>query len=165
MSKRLENLNDIVGVLNSGAKFYRHSARQTSGTELEKVFLEHAELREAAARTIADIVDDAGAEPAEAAPMEEARAWATRVGSAFGDTADMLVGSLEEHEDRTLGVLRQAIHHKDNHRDEAMLREFMEQFEKSHERMHALRHSQDPKKAATEITGSTETTGGEEARK
>ena len=36
MSKRLENLNNIVGILNAGAKFYRNAARQVSTPELEQ---------------------------------------------------------------------------------------------------------------------------------
>lgn len=151
MSKRLENLNTIVGVLNSGAKFYRQASRQAGSEDLEKVFLEHAELREGAARHIANLIDDAGAEPAERAPMEDVRAMAAKVGTAFNDTDKTLVGSLEEHEDRTLEAFRQAIHHKDNHRDESMLRDYMAEFEASHERMRTLKQSLNPGEAAAEL--------------
>ena len=151
MSKRLENLNTIVGVLNSGAKFYRQASRQVGNEHLETVFIEHAELREGAARHIAGLIDDAGAEPAERAPAEEARAMAAKVGSVFNDTDKTLVGSLEDHEDRTLEAFRQAIHHKDNHRDEAMLRDYMAEFEKSHERMRTLKQAKNPGEAAAEL--------------
>lgn len=151
MSKRLENLNNIVGILNAGADFYRRAARQTGSRDVEAVFVEHAELREAVARDLSQTIDDAGAEPAAAAPSEQARAMASQVGTLFNDTDDVLVSSLEEHEDRTLAAFRQAINHKDNQRDEATLREYMAQFETSHDRMRTLKHSGDPKKAAEKL--------------
>ncbi|MEL6801611.1 MAG: DUF2383 domain-containing protein [Pseudomonadota bacterium] len=151
MSKRLENLNSIVGVLAASAKFYRQSARQAGNADLERIFLEHADLRETTGRNIAQVIDDAGAEPAEAAAGEQARAMAAKVGTLFNDTAETLVGSLEEHEDRTLEVFRNAIHHKDNNRDEQMLRDYMAEFEKSHERMRQLKQAKNPKSAAADV--------------
>lgn len=151
MSKRLENLNNIVGILNAGAKFYRNAARQVPTPELEQILLEHAELREEVARDISRTIDDAGGEPAEAAPIEQVRAAAAQVGTAFSDPSRTLVDSLEQHEDRTLEAFRQAIHHKDNYRDETALGEYMQRFEASHERMRALKHSKNPKAAAAEV--------------
>ena len=148
MSKRLGNLNTIVGLLNSGARQYRKAARQSSGSELETVFLEHAELREKAAHDIATRIDAAGGEPADGAPGEEARNIATQVGAFFNDTHKTLVDALEEHEDRTLEAFREAIHHKDNADDHAMLQDYMEQFRRSHDRMRKLKHSKNPKEAA-----------------
>ncbi|RVT86846.1 PA2169 family four-helix-bundle protein [Rhodobacteraceae bacterium CCMM004] len=135
MSQRLNNLNKIISVLWGGAESYRSAARKTSKAELEKVFVEHAELREHVARELSRMVDEAGGEPASAAPTEKLHGVKTAVGAIFGDTETNLVHGLEEHEDRTLTAFREAIHHPDSSRDEAMLREFMQEFEKSHARM------------------------------
>ena len=151
MSKRLENLNSIVGVLTAGAKFYRQSARTIDGSDLEELFLEHAELRENVASELSRIIDEAGAEPADPAASEQARAWAARAGTLFSDTEDTLVRSLKEHEDRTIEVFREAIHHKDNSEDKDMLSEYLERFETAHEKMRKLNQSTTPGAAAAEL--------------
>lgn len=139
MSQRLNNLNEIIATFESGAKFYRTSARKIGDDEIAKTFVEHAEIREEAARELAAIVDGAGGEPPEASAVETARAWYGKLMAAFGDSSDRLVAHLEEHEDRTLEVLRHAIRHKDNAEDKEMLRSLLERFESAHDRMRALK--------------------------
>lgn len=142
MSKRLENLNTIIGVLNSGAKFYRSASRQVGSAFLSETFVSHAQLRETAARDLSQIVDDAGAEPVALSPKEEAFALKSRFGTLFNDKTDVLVASLEEHEDRTLAAIRTALHHKDNLRDAEILRGLMDEFQGTHDRMKALKQGE-----------------------
>lgn len=157
MSKRLENLNTIIGVLNSGAKFYRSASRQVGRQDLGQVFVEHADLRETVSRDLSQMVDDAGAEPAGLSPMEEAHAVKTKLGTLFNETDAVLVAALEEHEDRTLAAIRNALHHKDNHRDEEMLRGLLARFQETHDRMRAM-------KSEVRLTGPTHTTREPEIR-
>jgi len=107
----------------------------TERPQHEDVFLRHAELREETARMLSKIIDDAGGEPASAASVEKAHGMFTQLGTLFNDTDDTLIRALEEHEDRTLTVIREALHHPDNQRDEATLRELMTRFEQSHAQM------------------------------
>ena len=139
MSQRLNNLNEIISVLKSGAEFYRKASRQTGKEDLAAVFVEHAEMRETAAVELSAVVDDAGHEPAEASTAEMGRAALTRAGTLFNDTDDTLVAGLEEHEDRTLATIRTALQHRDNERDHPMLESYMHAFQKSHDRMRALK--------------------------
>ncbi len=135
MSQRLNNLNNIIANLWGGAEFYRSAARSTDKPPHEEVFVKHAELREYVARELSQMVDEAGGEPATAAGSEKAHELLARVGTLFNDKDDTLIAKLEEHEDRTLAVFRDAINHPDNKRDEATLRDFMARFEESHAHM------------------------------
>jgi len=135
MSQRLNNLNNIVSNLWGGAEIYRKAARATEKPQHEEVFLRHAVLREETARELSRLIDEAGGQPATAAASEKAYGLLTQLGTLFNDTDDALIRGLEEHEDRTLSVFREAVNHPDNHRDEDMLRAMMEQFEQSHAKM------------------------------
>ena len=139
MSQRLNNLNEIISVLKSGAEFYRKASRQTDKEDLSALYVEHAELRESAAVELSGVVDDAGHEPADASPAERGRAALTRAGTLFNDTDDVLISGLEEHEDRTVAAFRNALMSRDNERDHAMLESYMQSFQQSHERMRALK--------------------------
>jgi len=150
MSKRLENLNSIISVLAGGAEFYRKSARQVQNSDLETIFLEHAELREAVARDLRRVVEEAGADSASAAAGEKMRAAATPLTPFMDDDGASLVSALEELEDHTLAVFREALHHPDNARDETLVREYFEQFEAAHERMRRIKHADDTDQAASE---------------
>ncbi|KUF12370.1 PA2169 family four-helix-bundle protein [Pseudoponticoccus marisrubri] len=141
MSQRLNNLNTIVAVLKSGAEFYRKASRATGKTELESLFIEHAELREKVAVELSELIDEAGHEPAEASTVEQGRAHLTRIGTIFNDRDDTLVSGLEEHEDRTLAAFREAIQHRDNERDKPMLESYMQMFQHSHDKMRALKQA------------------------
>lgn len=152
MSKRLENLNEIVSVLGGGAKAYRSAARNVKHAELQDLFLQHAELREEIARDLSRVVHEAGAEPARPAVSEQAGTIGAKVGAALmaKSEEEMLVARLEEHEDRTLEAFRNALHHPDNAEDETMLEGHLEKVKESHDRMRALKHASDPKAEAAQ---------------
>ena len=139
MAQRLNNLNDIISVLKSGSRFYRESARKSSYADREQIFLEHADLRDNVARELSSIIEEVGGEVVETSPKEEMLKVKTKLATVFDAKEKSLVYGLEEHEDRTLEVFRKAIHHKDNSRDEAMLKDYMAKFEQSHERMRELK--------------------------
>ncbi len=138
MSQRLNNLNEIISVLKSGAEFYRKAARKTGTDELEKICCEHADLRDQVAVELSDVVEEAGHEPASASAKEKGHAGLASVAAVFNDTDTSLTKGLEEHEDRTQAVLRNAIHHKDNERDKPMLESYMSAFQQAHERVRSV---------------------------
>jgi uncharacterized protein (TIGR02284 family) len=152
MSRRLENLNGIVSVLGGGAKAYRSAARTVKNTDLQDVFLTHAELRENIARDLSRVIHEAGAEPASPATAEQASTITAKLGAAFmaKPEEEMLIDRLEEHEDRTLEAFRNALHHPDNAQDEKMLEEQLEQVRESHDRMRAIEQADDPRAEAAE---------------
>lgn len=135
MAQRLNNLNSIIATLRSGATYYRRAARQTENDSHETMFLEHADLRETHAKTLADIIEEVGGEVRDTDPIEMGRDWFGRLFAMTGDTQRKLVSSLEEHEDRTLAVFRKVMHHPDSKRDEEILSSMFEDFKSSHDRM------------------------------
>lgn len=152
MSKRLENLNEIVSVLGGGAKAYRSAARSVKNADLEDLFVKHAELREEIAGNLSQLIHEAGAEPAEPAATEQGRPLAAKVGAALmaKPEEEMLVDRLKEHEDRTLDAFRKALHHPDNAEDTEMLEGHREKVQESHARMRAIKHADDTEAAAAE---------------
>lgn len=145
MSQRLNNLNAIISVLDAGAQFYRKASRQVTDDELAALFTDIAETRETATRQLSEIVDTQGGEPASASTVEIGRMLYAKAASLFGDTNRNLIAHLEEHEDRTLEVFRKAIRDKDNAADEEMLREMMQHFQASHDRLRSLKKADEPK--------------------
>lgn len=141
MSQRLNNLNEIIAVLKSGSQFYRDGARKSGKAEHEKMFLEHAELRENVAAELSNIIEEVGGEVKTTSSRETLNSIKTTMVGLVDDKERALINGLEEHEDRTLAVFRDAIHHKDNSRDEPMLRDYMSKFEASHARMRQLQES------------------------
>ena len=65
----------------------------------------------------------------------------TQVAAVLNDTDTAIVNGLEEHEDRTLSVLRTALQHKDNDRDRPMLEAYMNRFQQTHDRMRDIQRS------------------------
>ncbi|SLN71557.1 DUF2383 domain-containing protein [Roseisalinus antarcticus] len=139
MSQRLNNLNDLIATLKTGAGYYRKAARQTGKAENRVVFVEHAEIRESYARQLAGMVEEVGGEVRDLDAREKGREIAGRVGAFIGDTDRTLIDSLEDHEDRTLDLFRTAVHHADNARDEPTLRDMMNHLEATHQRMRTLK--------------------------
>ena len=138
MSQRLNNLNELIALVSAGADVYRKAARQSDRAEAEAVFRENADLRDRIARELSRVVDEAGHEPAGAAPGEQARSVLTRVGTLFDDKENVLVSGLERHEERTIDAFRTVLHHRDNMADEQMLRAYLTEIEKSHSRLRGL---------------------------
>jgi uncharacterized protein (TIGR02284 family) len=138
MSQRLNNLNELIAVVSAGAGFYRKAARQTDRAEAEAVYRENADLRERISLELSRVVDEAGHEPAGAAPTEQARSILTRFGTLFDDKEEVLTSGLERHEERTIDAFRTVIHHRDNAADEQMLRAHLSEIEKSHARLRSL---------------------------
>jgi uncharacterized protein (TIGR02284 family) len=153
MSKRLNNLNDIVAVLGGGAKAYRQAARTVKNTDLQDLFLEHAELREEIAGHLSRVIHEAGAEPSSPATTEQVGTIAAKVGAVLmaKPEEEMLIDRLEEHEDRTLDAYRAALHHPDNAEDEKMLEEQLTTVKHSHDRMRALKRAEDPQAEAAQL--------------
>ena len=139
MAKRLRNLNDIIATLRSGADFYRKSARQTDDEMLDEVFLGHAEIRERHAKTLADVIESVGGEVVSTSPKEEAYALYGRLSGRIRNSDRPLVNGLEEHEDRTIAVFRDALLHPDTERDHDLLMTMLADFNSTHDRMRDLK--------------------------
>ncbi len=138
MSQRLNNLNELISLVSAGADFYRKAARQSDRAEAEAIYRENADLRDRIGRELSRVVDDAGHEPASAAPGETARSVLTRVGTLFDDKEMVRSSGLERHEERTIDAFRTVMHHRDNMADEQMLRAYLTEIEKSHARLLGL---------------------------
>ena len=105
----IEELNDVIAVLKGGADFYRNAAEKVENPGLAEIFRSNARKRDQAVADLADHVRSHGETPAEGSWAETAYAWYTTALAAFGDKEDTLVAQLEEHEDRTLEELHDAI--------------------------------------------------------
>ncbi|MGR3433633.1 MAG: DUF2383 domain-containing protein [Shimia sp.] len=139
MAQRLNNLNEIIATLRTGADYYRKAARQTDRHARETVFREHAQLREHHAKTLADIIEEVGGEVRDVHPMEKLWALTGRLFAWTGQTDRNLIMGLEEHEDRTQSVFRKVLQHPDNERDSEMLEAMAEDFRHAHDRMRELK--------------------------
>lgn len=138
MSRRLNNLNDLISLVSAGADFYRTAARQIDRPHAEAVFRQNADLRDRIARELSTVVNHAGHEPASASPAEQARSVLTRIGTLFDDKETVLASGLERHEERTIDAFRSMMHHRDNIADEDMLQRYLGELEQSHARLRNL---------------------------
>jgi uncharacterized protein (TIGR02284 family) len=141
MAQRLNNLNKIISTLRSGADHYRRAARQTNKSEHEEIFCRHAEIREHHAKALSDIIEDVGGEVSLMDPTETLRAFWSRISAMGSQTERTLVKNLEEHEDQTLRVFRNAMDHPDNQRDLEMLHEMYNDFRQTHDHMRQIRRA------------------------
>lgn len=105
----VEELNDVIAVLKGGAEFYREGAEQVKDPALADLFRENARKRDAAIAELSAEVQAHGSEPTGGSWAEKAHSWYTQAKSWFGDKDDTLVAELEEHEDRTLEEIRDAL--------------------------------------------------------
>ncbi len=139
MAKRLRNLNNIIATLRSGAEFFRKSARQTDDETLGEIFVTHADIRERHAKTLADVIEGVGGEVVSTSPTEEAHALYGRLAGRIRNSDRPLVNALEEHEDRTIAVFRDALLHPDSERDHDLLMTMLADFNSTHDRMRDLK--------------------------
>jgi len=105
----VEELNDVIAVLKGGASFYRDAAEKVENPGLAEIFRTNALKRDQAIADLSSHVRSHGETPAEGSWAETAYAWYTSALATFGDKEDTLVAQLEEHEDRTLEELHDAI--------------------------------------------------------
>lgn len=105
----IEELNDVIAVLKSGETFYRDAAKRMENPALAEIFIANADKRRDAIADLSDHVRRHGETPASGSWAETAYSWYTSALAAFGDQETVLVAQLEEHEDRTLEELHDAI--------------------------------------------------------
>lgn len=105
----VEELNDVIAVLKGGATFYRDAAEQVTNPALAEIFRTNAAKRELAITDLSAHVRSYGETPADGSWAETAYAWYTSALATFGDQENTLVAQLEEHEDRTLEELHDAV--------------------------------------------------------
>jgi len=105
----VEELNDVIAVLKGGAIFYRDAAKQVTDPVLVELFRTNADKRDQAVADLSAHVRSHGETPSEGSWAEAAYSWYTSALGTFGDKEATLVAQLEEHEDRTLEELHDAI--------------------------------------------------------
>ena len=138
-----EEINDVISVLKGGAEFYREGAEEVKNPELAKLFREYAAKRDAAVIELSAEVAAHGGTPSEGSWAEKAHAWYGEAKSWFGDKEDTLIAELEEHEDRTLEEIRDALEDVPaTHPAHAILTRHLGIFQQTHD------HMRDLKKAA-----------------
>ncbi|MGR3468493.1 MAG: DUF2383 domain-containing protein [Shimia sp.] len=153
MAQRLNNLNEIISTLRTGANYYRKAARQTNKPDRDQMFREHAQLREHHAKTLADIIEEVGGEVRDVNPTEKAWELLGRLFAFTGQTDRQLIMGLEEHEDRTQEKFRKVMQHPDNQRDLELLEPMAEDFRTAHQRMRDLKSNFTESKAKPGDTG------------
>lgn len=136
----IEELNDVIAVLKGGAKFYRDAAEKVENPALADIFRANAEKRDRAVADLASHVRRHGETPAEGSWAETAYSWYTSALGAFGDREETLVAQLEEHEDRTLEELHDAIEDiPAGTPAHASLMAHLATFHETHEQMRAMK--------------------------
>ncbi|MGR3492263.1 MAG: DUF2383 domain-containing protein [Shimia sp.] len=157
MAQRLNNLNEIISTLRTGANYYRKAARQTNKSDRDQLFREHAKWREHHAKTLADIIEDVGGEVKDVNPTEKAWELIGRLFAFTGQTDRQLIMGLEEHEDRTQEKFRKVMQHPDNQRDLDILEPMAEDFRTAHQRMRELKSNFTDTKQKRHDTGAGKT--------
>lgn len=139
----IEELNDVISVLKGGAEFYREGAEKIKDPALATLFLDFAAKRETAIAELSAEVTSRGGTPEDGSWAEKAYSWYGEAKSWFGDKEDTLIAELEEHEDRTLEEIRDAIDDIPSvHPAQAILVRHLAIFKETHD------HMRDLKKAA-----------------
>ena len=137
----IEDVNDVIAVLKGGAAFYRKAAGEVKNPQLQKLFRENAEKRDVAVAELSAKVTARGGEPASVSWAEKAHGWYASAMGMFGDKDETLVEQLEEHEDRTLEEIRDALEDLPAAEDgdvREMLQRHLAAFKETHDQMRAL---------------------------
>lgn len=139
----IEELNDIVAVLRGGAEFYSEAAEKVERDDLKALFAEHAAKREAAVADLSAELTARGEEPAAGSWAEKAHEWYAAASAVIGDADKVFLDQLEEHEDRTLEALRDALEAAPAGSDHvrSLLHRHLETFQETHDRMLTLKKS------------------------
>lgn len=138
----VEELNDVISVLKGGAEFYRDGAEKVGNPQLADLFRENARKRDAAIAELSAEVMAHGGQPTSGSWAEKAHSWYAEAATWFGDKDDTLVAELEEHEDRTLEEMRDALKDIPAHSGtRTILLRHLETFNQTHDRMRALKRA------------------------
>jgi len=131
-------LNDTISLLKAGEDFYRNAAENVDDPSLKNLFSENAAIRNAAITEMSQKVERLDEDPSGASWTEQARQGYANAESMFNGT-DSLVDYLEEHEDRTLEQIREALKEADDREAVKILTRHLLIFQQTHDRMKAVK--------------------------
>ncbi len=138
----VEELNDVIAVMKGGARFYRDAADKVENPGLAEVFKLNAARREQAIADLSAHVKSYGETPADGSWAETAYSWYASAIASFGDREDTLIAQLEEHEDRTLEELHDAIEDVPAGTPaHSSLMAHLKTFQETHDRMRAMKNA------------------------
>lgn len=140
MTQRADNMSEILAVLKEGEKFYRDAAGKVGDASLKSMFTNIADERRTAVADLEPRVKQSGGEATGGSFLEAARAAYAKAAASVG-MEGQLVSQLEEHEDRTLEVLRHAIDDPANKADQEILQKYLAIFKVTHDRMRKLKQA------------------------
>ncbi|MBU1209716.1 MAG: PA2169 family four-helix-bundle protein [Alphaproteobacteria bacterium] len=125
-------------MLKAGESFYRKAADNVDDHALKKLFSEHAAIRNAAVTEMSQKVERSDEDPSGASWTEQARQGYANAESMFNGT-DALIEYLEEHEDRTLEQIREALKGVEDREAVKILTRHLAIFQQTHDRMKAVK--------------------------
>ncbi len=141
MSDTTDALNDVVSLLKAGKNYYRESAESVEDPSVKSVFSEMAAVRSAAITELSSKIEGLGDDPSGASWAEQAREFYTSAKSLVTDKTETLVTALEEHEDRTLEQIRDALKDVENPEAQRILSRHLDTFQSTHAKMKSLKRS------------------------
>lgn len=141
MSDTTNALNDVVSLLKAGENYYRESAESVKDPSVKSVFSEMAAVRSAAVKELSSKIEGLGGDPSGASWAEQAREFYTSAKSLLTDKTETLITALEEHEDRTLKQIREALGDVDNREAQTILSRHLDTFRSTHAKMKSLKHA------------------------
>lgn len=109
MSDTTNALNDLASLLKAGESYYRDGAKSIDDRNISTVFAEMAAVRSAAIAELSHKIEALDEEPAGASWMEQARQFYTNAKNLFAKDRETMINALEEHEDRTLKQIKEAL--------------------------------------------------------
>ncbi len=141
MTNSIDRINELVAVLREGENFYRDSASKVQQDRLRTMFTNIADERHRAALELEPFVREAGEDVSKGDFFEVARKFYSDVVGYIADDNDTMIAQLEEHEDRTLEMLDDAIEKSLGTEAEHVLRKNRAIFQITHDRMKALKEA------------------------
>ncbi len=143
MSDTTHALNDFISLIKAGEAFYRDAAESVDHDGLKRLFVEMAAIRSAAIAEMSGKVKRADEDVSGASWAEQGRQAYTNAKALFAEKPEVLIEYLEEHEDRTLEQLRDALTEVEDTEARAILQRHLPIFQQSHDRMKAVKETCD----------------------
>jgi uncharacterized protein (TIGR02284 family) len=136
-------LNDLIEVLEDGAKFYQEAAGKVSRADLRALFGRMATTKGAIASDLMNVVRSKGEKPAQKGSVGGSlrKAFAEVRASFSSDKDFAYVAELEQFEDRILSEFRDAVEKSDDPDVRAIAKRYLPEVTRDHATMRDLKHS------------------------
>ena len=136
-------LNDLIEVLEDGAKFYNEAAGKVSRTDLRALFGRMATTKGAIASDLKTLVMSKGEKPAQKGTVGGSlrKAFADVRASFSSDKDYAYIAELEQIEDRILREFRDAVEKSDDPGVRGIAQRYLPEVTRDHATMRDLKHS------------------------